>query len=95
MGLSASLTPYIHPTQPAVSMLITRPRQFGKSLSPFHLKHSFFVMQNWILNNTSLVDLIFYVPYTIEFDSDRLDVVPWLTSVIQHFAFGIISVCDL
>jgi len=95
MELSTSPTPHIHLTQPAALMLITCLRQFGKSLSPFHLKHSFFIVQNWILNNTMLVDLVFYVPYTIEFDSDRLDVIPWSTFIIQHFAFDIISLCDL
>jgi len=46
-----------------------------------------------LLNDTSFADLVFYViSYTIESDSDGLDVSLWSTPVI--LAFGINSVCD-
>jgi len=49
-----------------------------------------------LLNDTSLADLVFYViPYTIESNSDELDLTSWSTPAMQHLAFGIISVCDL
>jgi len=49
-----------------------------------------------LLIGTSLADLIFYIiPYTIECDSDGLDLAPWSTPAMQYLAFGIISVCDL
>jgi len=48
-----------------------------------------------LLNDTSFADLVFYViSYAIESNSDGLGVAPWSTPVIQHLAFGIISVCD-
>jgi len=49
-----------------------------------------------LLNDTSLADLVFYmITYTIEFNSDELDLALWSTPAMQHLAFGIISVCDL
>ena len=49
-----------------------------------------------LLNNISLADFIFYmITYAIESDSDRPDIIPWSTPVMQHFAFSIIFVYDL
>ena len=49
-----------------------------------------------LLNDTSLADLVLYVmPYTIDSDSDGLNLAPWSMPGMQHLAFGIISVCDL
>jgi len=49
-----------------------------------------------LLNDISFADFILYmILYAIKSDSNRPDITPRLTSVMQYFAFSIISIYDL